>query len=71
MGNLYVADRSNTRVQFFLAGQIEGRTIAGITGVFGSNSTLLNQPYEIAFDNQLNLYVADSYGNRVQKFLRY
>ena len=71
MGNLYVVDRNNSRVQLFLTGQAEGRTIAGITGVFGSNSTLLNQPYGITLDNQLNLYVADTWSNRVQKFLRY
>jgi len=71
MGNLYVADTNNQRIQFFSVGQTEGRTIAGITGVQGSNSTLLHNPFSVAFDNQLNLYVADTYGNRVQKFLRY
>ena len=71
MGNLYVADRSNRRVQSFSAGETEGRTIAGITGVQGSNSNLLNGPCGIIFDSQLNLYVADTVGNRVQKFLRY
>ena len=70
-GNVYVADSGNYRIQFFSVGQVEGRTIAGITGVLGSNSTLLNGPYEITFDNQLNPYVADTLGNRVQKFLRY
>ena len=71
MGNLYVADRANIRVQFFLTGETEGRTIAGITGVTGSNSSLLDRPYGIILDNQLNVYVADTWGNRVQKFLRY
>jgi len=71
MGNMYVADTSNHRIQFFSLGQAEGRTIAGITNVPGSNSTLLNGSCGITFDNQLNLYVADSLGNRVQKFLRY
>ena len=71
MGNLYVADSFNRRVQFFPAGHIEGRTIAGITGVFGFNATLLYVPYSVALDNQLNLYVVDNASNRVQKFLRY
>ena len=71
MGNMYVADTSNNRIQIFSLGQVEGRTIAGITSIAGSNSTLLKGPYGITLDNQLNLYVADSLGNRVQKFLRY
>ena len=71
MGNMYVADSSNHRIQFFSLGQAEGRTIAGITGVPGSNSTLLNGPCGITFDNQLHLYVANIWGNHVQKFLRY
>ena len=71
MGNMYVADTSNYRIQFFSLGQVEGRTIAGITSVAGSNSTLLRSPYGITLDDQLNLYVADTASNRVQKFLRY
>ena len=71
MGNMYVADSDNNRIQFFPLGQVEGKTIAGITGVLGFNSTLLNRPYGIIFDNQLNLYVGDHWGNCVKKFLRY
>jgi hypothetical protein len=54
-----------------LAGQSVGTTIAGITSVVGGNSTLLNMPYSLTLDNQLNLYVADTGNYRVQKFLRY
>ena len=71
MGNLYVADTSNHRIQFFSLGQAEGRTITGITGVQGSNSTLLRSPIGITLDNQLNLYIGDTANHRVQKFLRY
>ena len=71
MGNLYVADRNNHRIQLFMNGQLEGITIAGITSTIGSNSTLLTVPWSVALDNQLNLYVADSANHRVQKFLRY
>ena len=71
MGNLYVADRSNQRIQFFLLDQPNGTTIAGKTGIFGSNSTLLYQPFDVALDTQLNLYVADMQNHRIQKFLRY
>jgi hypothetical protein len=71
MGNMYVADRNNHRVQLFLSGQIEGITIAGVAGITGSNSTLFNQPWSVELDNQLNLYVADSNNHRIQKFSRY
>ncbi|CAF4405295.1 unnamed protein product [Rotaria sp. Silwood2] len=71
MGNMYVADTGNHRIQLFLAGQTNGTTIAGITGVSGSNSTQLNSPYSIRLDNQLNLYVADTLNHRIQKYLRY
>lgn len=71
MGNLYVADRFNHRIQLFLNGQSNATTIAGVTGTSGSNSTLLRQPYALSLDNQLNLYVADTLNHRIQKFLRY
>lgn len=71
IGNLYVADRFNHRIQMFLVGQSQGITIAGITGESGSDSQHLNNPLSLAFDDQLNLYVADHENHRVQKFIRY
>jgi tripartite motif-containing protein 71 len=71
MGNVYVIDTSNFRVQFFQAGQSNGTTIAGVTSISGTNATLLKIPYSLALDSQLNLYVADTYNDRIQKFLRY
>ena len=71
MGNLYVADRNNHRIQLFMNGQFEGITIAGVANVSGNNATLLSAPWTVAFDSQLNFYVADSNNHRVQKFLRY
>lgn len=71
MGNLYVADRGNHRIQFFFNGQLNGTTIAGLTGKIGSNATMLSYPNSIALDNQLNLYVVDHYNHRIQRFLRY
>ncbi|CAF1537585.1 unnamed protein product, partial [Rotaria sp. Silwood1] len=35
MGNLYVADGDNHRIQFFLAGESNGTTIAGVTATSG------------------------------------
>jgi len=71
LGNLYVADTNNHRIQFFPREQIRGRTIAGVAGVPSSNPNYLRGPYSIILDNQLNLYVADTGNHRVQKFLRY
>ena len=71
MGNLYVADRNNNRIQFFYAGQLNATTIAGITSVNGTNATTLAAPWSLRLDSQLNLYVADTYNHRIQKFLRY
>ena len=71
MGNVYVVDLSGHRIQFFLIGEFNGTTIAGVTNQTGSHSNLLYQPSSIILDNQLNLYVADYSNHRVQKFLRY
>ncbi|CAF0952574.1 unnamed protein product [Rotaria sordida] len=71
MGNVYVADTSNHRIQLFMAGQLTGLTIAGSAGARGNDSNQFWAPYAVALDSQLNLYVADRNNNRVQKFLRY
>lgn len=71
MGNMYVADMFNHRIQMFSVGQTNGTTIAGISGVLGNSSTMLYYPVALALDNQLHLYVTDSFNQRIQKFLRY
>ena len=71
IGNFYVPDRYNNRIQFFPVDQFDGLTIAGVTGLSGSNASLLSAPMEVIVDNQLNLYVSDTNNHRVQKFLRY
>ena len=71
IGNLYVADTYNNRIQFFYTGQLNGTTIAGVPGVFAANATTLAVSCSVRLDSQLNLYVADSNNNRIQKFLRY
>ena len=71
MGNMYVADRNNHRIQLFMPGEYVGKTIAGVTGVFGTNASLFNNPWCVKLDNQLNLYIADANNHRIQKFLRY
>ena len=71
MGNLYVADGNNYRIQFFSQGQKEGQTIAGVTGISSSTAPCLRSPRFLALDNQLNLYVSEINSNRILKFLRY
>lgn len=45
MGNIYVADSANQRIQLFPAGQSTGTTIAGMSGVRGNSSTLFYYPF--------------------------
>lgn len=71
MGNLYIADKNNHRIQFVTAESATATTIAGVMSTPGGNSTHLNGPRGIYLDNQLNLYVADTQNHRVQLFLRY
>jgi tripartite motif-containing protein 71 len=71
LGNLYVADSGNNRIQFFLPGQFNGTTIAGITSVYTTAANTLDSPQSMALDSSLNLYVVDSGNNRIQKFVRY
>ncbi|CAF0975438.1 unnamed protein product [Rotaria sordida] len=71
MGNMYVADSSNHRIQFFYADHLNATIIAGMSGVVGNNATTLNGPRSVKLDSQLNLYVVDTFNSRIQKFLRY
>lgn len=71
MGNMYVADRNNHRIQFFSGDGTNGTTIVGVTRTPGNNATRFNLPWAVRLDSQLNLYVADTNNHRIQKFLRY
>jgi DNA-binding beta-propeller fold protein YncE len=68
MGYMYVADEYNHRIQVFAPDQLNGTTIAGITGVSGILATYLNACTSVAFDSQFHLYVADYKNARIQKF---
>ncbi|CAF1478179.1 unnamed protein product [Adineta steineri] len=70
-GNIYVADSGNHRIQFFLPGQSEATTIAGVSGSPGTSATQLKSPFGVTLNSQFNLYVADTGNNRIQLFSRY
>lgn len=69
LGNKYVSDEGNQRIQFFLLGQSNGTTMFGVTGTSGSTSDLFNTPSSVAVDSQFNVYVTDYNNFRVQMFL--
>ncbi len=72
-GNLYVADESNNRVLFYLAGSTTATRVYGQGGAFTTNTwnnggvsaNSLGEPYGLAVDSSGNLYVGDYQNNRV------
>lgn len=72
LGNLFVADNNNHRIQLycrFPTVSSTGRTIIG-TGISGSTPTTLQFPSGLALDSDLNIYVADNSNHRIQRFNR-
>lgn len=53
MGNIYVCEYGNHRIQLFTNGESEGRVIAGTTGIAGTNALLLYAPSYVKLDEQL------------------
>jgi DNA-binding beta-propeller fold protein YncE len=59
VGNMYAADVDSQRIQLFLPRQFNDTTVAGVAGTSGNTPMRLNGPCALAFNNQLNIYVAD------------
>jgi DNA-binding beta-propeller fold protein YncE len=60
--NLYVADWANNRIQYFIAGQLNGTTVAG-NGISGNIS--LSYPTGITLDADGYLFIVDCHNNRI------
>ncbi len=68
-GNLYIADQGNNRIEKYNPGYNAGSTIAGNRrGKRGDSAYLLSAPQDVFVDSSNNVFVADSYNNRIQKF---
>jgi sugar lactone lactonase YvrE len=64
---LYIADNQNNRI---IRSNRDGyQCIAGCSRTSGSGSNELYKAYAIRFDSSGNLYVADEFNHRVQKFV--
>jgi len=72
-GNLYAADTGNSRLLLYPSGSTTATRVYGQLGNFTTNiqndggisANSLVAPYAVALDSNGNLYVADSYNNRV------
>ncbi len=66
-GYLFILDYGGDRI---VGSGIYGfRCLVGCTGGSGSTSNQLNHPMSFSFDSYGNIFVADQYNNRTQKFL--
>ncbi len=76
-GNLYIADGNNNRIREVnfktgLITTIAGSGPSGNTGGYSGDggaatSALLNNPFSIAFDDSMNLYICDGGNYRIRK----
>ncbi|CAF1544577.1 unnamed protein product, partial [Rotaria sordida] len=63
--NLYVADTTNHRIQYFPRGTTTGITVAGSSGNPGSAYAQFNNPYAIYVDSNRVMYILDTSNYRV------
>ncbi|CAF3801481.1 unnamed protein product [Rotaria sp. Silwood1] len=68
-GNVYISDHRNSRVMKWTPGSTTGTLVAGIgNGTVGNGSRELSGPMGIFLDQNLTLYIADFYNDRIQKW---
>lgn len=67
MNTLYIGDRQNNRIQKYSRSASNGITIAGqANGTAGGTSTGLRLPGYIHLDSNGDLYIPDTYNQRIQ-----
>ena len=69
-GNIFVADASNHRIQKWTPGATQGITVAGENGYGSSGSAAdqLSNPTGVYVDSNGNIFVADTWNHRIQKW---
>lgn len=65
-GYLFIADNENHRI--IRVGSSSYYCVAGCSRVNGSAPDQFQKPYALRFDSRGNIYVADEYNKRIQKF---
>ncbi|CAF4490534.1 unnamed protein product [Rotaria sp. Silwood2] len=65
--NMFIADTFNHRILIWTNGARQGRIIAG-DNTPGNSAFKLNNPIQIRFDSNHNLYVVDTNNSRIQRF---
>ncbi|CAF1421609.1 unnamed protein product [Didymodactylos carnosus] len=68
---IFIADTLNHRIMKWFLNSTSGSSgvcVLGCASVPGNGTTELNQPSDIKFDSDGNLYVCDTGNNRIQKF---
>ncbi|CAF3416761.1 unnamed protein product [Rotaria socialis] len=67
--SLVVANSAAHNIVRWILGDNSWTQVAGISGIQGNSSSLLNLPMGVTFDPMVNTYVADAYNHRIKFFL--
>lgn len=67
---IYVADTYNHRIQMWLPRTNSGITVAGRTGIFGNELSLLFYPSTLVLDSNGFMFILDSGNNRIVRWIK-